>query len=200
MSYLTPSQIEEVMLRFGTPRRLTGSFEITPPEFEMLRRSRKHERSHDVTLFIFREPDRREFVGISKHMFAPGIFRAPSGAVHPGEDFVVGAEREATEETGMDVSLERFVLLIEAVFTCSGEEEPWTSYVFTALRSAGELSPIDTEEIKEARWITFGELQGPIRAMMLASGAGLFRYRVFLHDASFEAIAGREVAQEEMTS
>jgi len=133
-------------------------------------------------------------------MFAPGIFRAPSGAVHPGEDFVVGAEREATEETGMDVSLERFVLLIEAVFTCSGEEEPWTSYVFTALRSAGELSPIDTEEIKEARWITFGELQGPIRAMMLASGAGLFRYRVFLHDASFEAIAGREVAQEEMTS
>jgi ADP-ribose pyrophosphatase YjhB (NUDIX family) len=188
MSYLKKEQIDELMVRYGVPRTLQASYEISPPEFNMLRLSRKAERSHDVTLFIFRDESRREFVGISKPMFPAGIFRAPSGAVHPGEDFVVGALREGREETGLEMELEEFILIIEVVFTCDGDSEPWTSYIFTALSKGGELEPEDVQEIKEARWITFEELLGPIRSTMLGTGAGLFRYRVFLHDAAYEAI------------
>ncbi len=180
-------QIEELERQFGVPAVLQVRCEISEPEFTMLRRSRKGVRSHDVTLFIFRDGAYGDFVGISKHMFPEGIYRAPSGAVNPGEDFVTGAKREATEETGLEVDLDRFILQIEVTFTHGSESEPWTSYVFTAWGD-GELNPIDTEEIKEARWITLAELQSDIRARMLATGAGLFCYRVFLHDASERAI------------
>ncbi len=188
MSYLKKEQIEELERQFGVPARLQIRCEISEPEFTMLRRSRKGVRSHDVTLFIFRDRSYGDFVAISKHMFPDGIYRAPSGAVHPGEEFVVGALREGKEETGLDAQLDRFLLQIEATFTHGGESEPWTSYVFTALAPEGMLHPIDTDEIKEARWVTLSELQGDIRARMLSTGAGLFCYRVFLHDASARAI------------
>lgn len=189
MSYLKREQIEELEQRFGSPLRLGTRCEISGPELAMLRSSRKHERSHDVTLFIFQDEDYGEFVGISKHMFPEGIYRAPSGAVHPEEDFVTGAEREAKEETGLEVEFDRFILLIEATFTHGDQREPWTSYVFTAFTRGEALNPIDIDEIKEARWITFEELQGDIRERMVSTGAGLFRYRVYLHDAAFKAIS-----------
>ncbi len=192
MSYLIKEQIDELERQFGTPLRLETRCEITEPEFTMLRASRKHERSHDVTLFIFRDRNYGEFAGISKHMFPAGIYRAPSGAVHPGEDFVVGAKREALEETGLEVEFDRFIVLIEVTFAYADQCEPWTSYVFTALTAGENLEPIDTGEIKEARWITFTELQGDIRARMLGTGAGLFCYRVYLHDAAFRAIRDLE--------
>lgn len=188
MSYLKQEQIDTLEQEYGTPLRLQVRCEISEPEFTMLRKSRKGERSHDVTLFIFRDRSYRDFVAISKPMFPEGIFRAPSGAVHPGEDFVVGAKREGWEETGLEVEFDRFILLIEATFTHGDEFEPWTSYVFTALTEGEDLAPVDTVEIKEARWITFEDLQGDIRARMLSTGAGLFCYRVYLHDAAFKAI------------
>ncbi len=188
MSYLKPEQIEALEQQFGAPVCLEVRCEISEPEFTMLRKSRKNERSHDVTLFIFRDANYGPFVGISKHMFPAGICRAPSGAVHPGEDFVVGALREAKEETGLEVELDRFILLIEVTFTCREESEPWTSYVFTAFTTGETLTPIDTSEIKEARWVTFDDLQGNIRDRMLGTGAGLFCYRVYLHDAAFREI------------
>jgi hypothetical protein len=45
------------------------------------------------------------------------------------------------------------------------------------------LAPRDLHEIREARWSSLPELQGPIRAVLLATGRGLFAYRVALHDA-----------------
>ncbi|MCL4368964.1 MAG: NUDIX hydrolase [Actinobacteria bacterium] len=188
MSYLSKSQIEELEQEFGVPLRREIRCEISEPEFTMLRNSRKNERSHDVTLFIFLDDGYGDFVAISKHMFPEGIYRAPSGAVHPGEDFVVGAKREGLEETGLAVEFDRFILQIEVTFTHGEESEPWTSYVFTAFTESADLHPIDTQEIKEARWVTFGDLQGDIRERMLATGAGLFCYRVFLHDEATRAI------------
>lgn len=189
MSYLKKEQIDDLEQRFGTPLQLEIRCEISEPEFTMLRNSRKHERSHDVTLFIFPDGGFDKFVGISKHVFPEGIYRAPSGAVHPGEDFVTGAQREAKEETGLEVELDRFILQIEATFTHGDQYEPWTSYVFTAFTGGETLEPIDIDEIKEARWITFEQLQGDIRERMVSTGAGLFCYRVYLHDAAFKAIS-----------
>ncbi len=188
MSYLSRSQIEELEQQFGIPQRREIRCEISEPEFTMLRSSRKNERSHDVTLFIFRDKGYGEFVAISKHMFPEGIYRAPSGAVHPGEDFLVGAKREGWEETGLAVEFDRFILQLDVIFTHGEESEPWTSYVFTAFAGSADLSPVDTHEIKEARWVTFADLQGDIRERMLATGAGLFCYRVFLHDEAAKAV------------
>jgi hypothetical protein len=64
----------------------------------------------------------------------------------------------------------------------------WTSHVLEATQVAGELHPIDTVEIAEARWATLAELQGPIRQALLDTGWGLFRYRVALTDLTVRAL------------
>jgi len=188
MSYITPRQVQEMVERFGVPREIEVSLELSPAEFSMLRGSRKRERSHDITLFIFREDGGEEFAAIAKPFFPPGVWRAPSGAAHPGESLEEGALREAWEETGLEVQLERFILLVRARFTCGPEFEDWTSYVFTARMTGGELRQQDTEEISEVRWLSLEDLLGEVREKLRMTGMPLFQYRLRLHDEAAREI------------
>jgi len=188
LSYITPRQVQEMMERFGVPREMEISLELTPAEFSMLRGSRKRERSHDITLFIFREAGSEDFAAIAKPFFPPGVWRAPSGAAHPGESLEKGALREAREETGLEAQLERFVLLVQARFTCGPEFEDWTSYVFTARMTGGTLQQLDTEEISEVRWLSLEELLGEVREKLRMTGMPLFQYRLRLHDEAAREI------------
>lgn len=184
MAFVTDEMIREMEARYGVPRHLSLSFEINPPEMVMLRGSKKHDRNHDLTLFIFRDHAYREFAAIAKHMFPAGAFRAPSGAANPGESLEEAARREAREETGLEIVLDRFILHIHARFTCGPAVEDWRSLVFTAFHDGGELAHQDKDEIRETSWLTMEELQGPVRKMLIATGMGLFAYRVALHDAA----------------
>ena len=186
--YVTRELILELEDKHGVPKHLSMTFEILPSEFSMLRASQKHGRNHDITLFIFRDRTCHELAVISKWMFPEGAYRAPSGAANPGESLEDGALREAMEETGLQIELDRFILLIHALFTCGEETENWRSFIVTAFCKAGTIGQIDFEEIKETRWIGTDELRGPIRKILLDSGMGLFAYRVALHDASFAEI------------
>ena len=76
--------------------------------------------------------------------------------------------------------------IARARFTLDGEIEPWRTQVFLTRAASGDLAPRDTREIRAARWATREEIQGPIRAALLATGYPLFRYRVALTDATFE--------------
>ena len=155
------------------------AYEMTEREFDLVRRSQKNGRSHDVTLFIVQNDN---VVVIKKPMYPPGAYRAPSGGINPNEDFATGALREAYEETGLSVALERYVLRALVAFTCAGQIINWTTHVFTACILAGELQPIDTHEIVEARFATVDELTGSIREALLASGSTGLRYRSELGD------------------
>ncbi len=188
MAYVSDEMIAEMERRYGKPRHLDLSFEILPAEMNMLRGSKKHDRNHDVTVFIFKDRSYREFAAIAKHMFPAGAYRAPSGAANPGEGLEAGTVREAREETGLEIELDRFMLHVHARFTCGPVVENWRSLVFSALHAGGELRHQDEEEIRETKWVTLEELQGPIRERLLATGMGLFAYRVALHDASVEEI------------
>ncbi|MDX6474966.1 MAG: hypothetical protein QOH95_477, partial [Gaiellaceae bacterium] len=141
----------------------------------------------DVTLFIL-DPDDRIAL-IRKPHFAEGIWRPPGGGIKPGEDFVLGAKREALEETGLRVELERYLVASRASFLYAPHDVPWRTHVFSARTADTELEPRDAEEIAGARWGTLEELAGPIRARLLATGRELWRYRVALHDAALEALA-----------
>ncbi len=185
--YLTEAMLEAAARRWGEPKRLSLAFEISERERDLVRGSRRDERSHDITLFIRRG---EEFAVIAKPGYPPGAWRAPSGALKPGEELEAGAEREAFEETGLDVELERYLLSIDAAFWYGAETEPWHTHVFLARAPAGELEPHDTHEIRAARWATREEIQGRVREALLATGRGLFRYRVALTDEAFGAMAG----------
>lgn len=196
--YITAETIAELEKKYGRPNELSFAYEMTPCEFEVVRASQKHGRSHDVTLFIFDQNDHRDrgnrgargdqdddvrVVVIRKPMYPPGAYRAPSGGVDPGEPFEQGALREAYEETGLLVSLEKYIIRARVCFSSAVRSIDWTSHVFTSSSAGGKLDPIDTHEIAEARWVTVAEMMGGIRDALLSSGSTGLRYRSELADA-----------------
>jgi len=174
-----------IRARFGEPAGLEWEGEVSAEEMALVRGGGPARR-HDVTLFIFRD---EQLALIRKPTYPPGVWRTPGGGVKVGEDFLEGVLREALEETGAEIELERYVLRTEALFRCGGEEEPWQTHVFSARTEGAELAPLDTHEIEAARWGTAEELLGPIRDRILATGRALWRYRAALHDATLEALS-----------
>ncbi|HSB10009.1 MAG TPA: NUDIX hydrolase [Blastocatellia bacterium] len=178
--YISAKVILELERKYGSPEELSLAYEMTEREFEMVYASQKHGRAHDVTLFIVIGG---RVVVIKKPMYPPGAYRAPSGGIAPGEPFEDGARREALEETGLSISLEKYLLRARVKFSNLSRVIDWTSHVFTANRIAGELQPIDTHEIVEARLATTSELMNSIRTALLESGSTGLRYRSELNDA-----------------
>ena len=176
--------LASVRARFGTPARLDWEGEITDVEWAVA--THNPARTHDVTLFIL-DPSRRLAL-IRKPQFAEDVWRPPGGGIHPGEDFVAGAVREALEETGLHVALRRYLVASRALFMNAGRELHWRTHVFLADTGDTEVVPGDPGEIAEARWGTLDELAGPLRERLLATGRAFWRYRVALHDAALAAL------------
>ncbi len=173
-----------VRTRFGEPVELPWGGEVSDAEWRIA--THNPSRRHDVTLFIL-DP-RRRLALIRKPQFDAGIWRPPGGGVHPGEDFVAGAVREALEETGLRVELRRYLVETRAVFRNGGRELPWRTHVLLAETEDEQLAPNDPGEIEAARWGTLAELGGPLRERLLATGRAFWRYRVALHDATLARI------------
>lgn len=190
--YVSAEMVRRWEERYGKPAVRSFVFEVTPRDIAMIRASQKHGRAHDITFFIRIGPPRERFVVIAKHNYPRGAYRAPGGGLRPGEDLEVGLAREAAEETGLRVEPERYLLRAEARFFYGNDTIDWTTHVFlcrTVDEPPGDvLTPTDLHEIREARLVTLGELQGPIRAALLASGRPLFAYRVALTDAVVEGL------------
>jgi ADP-ribose pyrophosphatase YjhB (NUDIX family) len=182
--HVTEAVLVPLRERFGEPLLLEWEGEITQPEHALATYNPK--RMHDVTLFIL-DPDDRIAL-IRKPHFAEGIWRPPGGGIKVGEDFEAGAEREALEETGLRVRLERYLVAATATFLYEPGDVPWRTHVFLARTGDTELAPADAEEIAGARWGTLEELGGPLRERLLATGHALWRYRVALHDAALQAL------------
>jgi 8-oxo-dGTP pyrophosphatase MutT (NUDIX family) len=191
--YTREEDIRSLEERLGTPVVVSWKYEIAPWEYDVVDGSMHAGRAHDVTFFIRKSDDPGKLVVVSKPYFPPGAFRAPSGAATRDETLEQGALREAHEETGLEIELTRYVVRINARFT-SGDREPigWTTHIFEARETGGRLEPIDTDEISEARWAGFDELQGPIRRVLVDSGWDLFQYRVALTDLTVEALGVSE--------
>ena len=170
--------------RYGEPRLLDWDGEISDVEWGVA--TYNPTRFHDVTLFILDPTERLAL--IRKPHFALDVWRPPGGGVKPGEDVTEAAVREALEETGLRVVLERYLVEASVVFRNGGRELPWTTHVLLARTADTELAPNDPGEIADARWGTLEELAGPLREILLATGRAFWRYRVALHDAALQAL------------
>ncbi|HKP18515.1 MAG TPA: NUDIX hydrolase [Gaiellaceae bacterium] len=181
--HLTEEVLAPLRARYGEPDILEWEGEISEREYGVA--TYNPARTHDVTLFILNGP---LLALIRKHPFPPDIWRPPGGGVKPGEDFVEAVRREAYEETGLDVELERYLVEARARFLYRPPHLDWRTHVFLARTEDEELHPHDTDEIAEARWGTLEELGGPLRERLLATGRAFWRYRVALHDAALAAL------------
>src|SRR5437879_4093235 len=97
--HIDDTVIAPLEARYGKAEELSMEFAMGEPEFDLLKWSMRRGRAHDVTLFITR--DDGQILVIRKPMYPEGVYRTPSGGVDIGEDFEVGAKREAYEETGV---------------------------------------------------------------------------------------------------
>ena len=182
--HVTEEILAGLRARYGEPAVLEWAGEISEREHRLA--TYNPARTHDVTLFILDPEDRLAL--IRKPQFADGIWRPPGGGVKPGEDFTAGTVREALEETGLRVRLDRYLVDARASFVFGGSALAWRTHVFSARTTDTELAPQDAEEIAGARWGTLDELAGPLDARLLETGHALWRYRVALHEAALAAL------------
>ena len=183
--HLTEAVLAPLRERYGEPRPLRWEGDVTAQELALAGSSPK--RRHDVTFFVF-DPHGRLAL-IQKPSYPEGVWRPPGGGVEPGEALERGVQREAREELGIHVELERFLVSSEATFRGADGTIDWRTHVFSARTDAELLDPIDTHEISAARWGSTEELAGPIRARLLETGRALWRYRVALHDEALVALS-----------
>ncbi len=196
--FIDPDTVRSWEASYGTPRSFRFSHEVSTGEIDMIIASQKNRRAHDVTFFII---EGEQVVVIAKHNYPTGVYRAPGGGLSPGESLEAGAGREAKEETGLDVSLERYLVRAQVQFFAGEKTVDWTTHVFSARSTAGDLYASDTVEISEVRRVSLKQLQGPIRQRMLDSGRRLMAYRVWLTDETLAELtaAGRRQVRQDRT-
>ncbi len=179
------STLKDIEQRFGTPRELSMSYPMSPAEFQGLKDSMKDGRNSDVTLFIFKD---EKVIVIAKPWYPKGLYRAPSGGLKPGEDLALCAKREAYEETGARIKLEKYILRIHVTFICNTDKVNWISHLFTAKYLTGDLRPVDTREIREVNLLTLDELAA-LKQKLLENDSGGLHYRAALTEAAIKKIA-----------
>jgi len=164
-------QLSSIRSRFGYPYHQWMTQEFDETGWNLVKKSDSKKRAHDVTLLI-EGPDGR-FALMSKHTYPPSIFRSPSRGVNPGEDLLTGALREAKEETGLNVSLKRFLLHITLDISHEGEIITWDSYIFHATTSDTLLNPTDLKEVRETLWATREQLDAMAKKLKDTGNGGL---------------------------
>lgn len=177
--YVTPAMVEAMAARYGRPGETAFTFPVSAREHAFIRSSQRFQREHDATMYIVKDG---RIVVIAKHHYPPGLYRAPSGGLHPGESFEEGIAREAMEETGAALALERFLLISRVTFTHTDGDIPWRSYVFRARFESGDFRFTDTREIREVRLAQPAEFETFGRIMRSLEVGGL-HYRAALHEA-----------------
>jgi 8-oxo-dGTP pyrophosphatase MutT (NUDIX family) len=186
--YVTEEVIAALEARYGRAQVRRVDAEFTAREVELMDYCLVRGRAHDVTLLIHPRGSLDRFAVIRKPSYPPDVFRPPSGGVEAAEDFVRGAQREALEETGLAVRLERYLLRVDARFTCDGKIRPWTTHVFSAETDDETVEPRDLHEIAEGRWATTAEIYEELRPAMLRTGSSGFAYRLMLQDTALDLL------------
>jgi len=174
------AQLPALRTRWGRPFHLWMTQEFDEKGWFLVQKSISQGRTHDVTLFI-RDVGGR-FALMSKHSYPPGVFRSPSGGVNPGEPFEKGALREAKEETGLDVELQKFLLHVTLDITHDKELARWETLVFSAATTDERLAFTDSREVREARWATQRQLE-EINLKLRETGNGGLLYRAKLTES-----------------
>jgi 8-oxo-dGTP pyrophosphatase MutT (NUDIX family) len=183
-------EIEELAEKYGHPECRCYSLEVSKKNFENWGRALVNKRRGEV-VFVAQQP--AGLILHSKDFYPPGIYRLPSGGVRWGESVLSALHREAWEEMGLKLEVERFLGLLEYKLCCQWETVPFVSYVFLVRGSKGKPVPNDKEEhILSFRQVSVAEL--PAVAASLRSLEGDWRdwgeFRAIVHDFVVEMMRG----------
>jgi len=87
-----------------------------------------------------------QYVLHTKEFYPAGTYRLLSGRVKLGEDILKAVEREAREETGLTVHVDRFLAIIDYWFRNGGQSVGFRSYAFLLTGDGSTIRAADEEE------------------------------------------------------
>ncbi len=180
--------LERAVARFGEPVYRCYQYDVTHDTilyWQMVTRKRRAE----VVLALQRGTDR--YVLHTKEFYPRGTYRLLTGGIKLGEDLLAAVEREAVEETGLDVSIDRFLAVLDYRFRHDGQTVDFRSYVFSLSDSGGAIHANDTEEgISGYREVAAKDLVQTAEALerLPADWIDWGRFRAVAHRVTWEIL------------
>jgi ADP-ribose pyrophosphatase YjhB (NUDIX family) len=159
--------------------------------FEYCRGKLAKKRRGEVVLVVER-PD--GLILHTKEFYPPGTYRLPSGGVKWGESVLSALHREAWEEMGLQIEVERFLGLLEYELRCQEETMTFVSYVFLVRGGEGKLIPQDEgERITSFCQVPVAELAavGDSLRALEEDWRDWGEFRAIAHDFVVEMIGGQ---------
>ena len=154
------AEVTRLMSEYGPGQRwqLTVAMGETSFAFWWRKVVKKANRRGEVVLAIQR-PDGKVLLH-TKRFYPPGLFRLPSGGVHPDESVLAAVERETREETSLAVTIDRFVGMIEYEFRHRRRRMSFVSYVCLVQADDSRPRPADSgEEITGLKYVVPTEIR-----------------------------------------
>lgn len=188
----TERELAALSRRFGEPLSLDA-----PIADEFDDPIRRKDRSGEVCMVIQR-PNGKLLLSI-KTFYPRGAYRLPTGGIDHGERVYDALVREGHEETGLDLSIERFLARIS--YRAPANTAPlFHTFAFLLRETGGTLGALDTSEQIED-WREIGNADLPVVADFLdhlstpgtrrigGSWAAWGKFRAVAHRAVHEALA-----------
>jgi membrane protease YdiL (CAAX protease family)/ADP-ribose pyrophosphatase YjhB (NUDIX family) len=183
-------EVTELAQRYGPLERRHYALELEERTFAHWREAYKGRRG-EVALFILRPSGK--LILHAKDFYPEGVYRVPTGGIEWGEDVVTAVHREAREETGLTVAIERCLGVLEYEFHYRGETLPFVSYVFLLRENGGQLCPQDKgERITSLREVPPTELEAVARNLRAieADWSDWGHYRAIAHSFATDCLSG----------
>ncbi len=148
--------LHHAVVAYGKPAERSFSYQVNEATYCSWE-STLGKRVAEVVLLLRRRNGR--FLVHTKAFYPKGVYRLLSGGIKPGEDLLAAAQREALEETGLDIRIERFLGILHHRFAWRRRRLPFTSYLFLVAEEGGVLRPNDQHEaITGFQEITLAEM------------------------------------------
>ena len=183
---------------YGRPLERSLTYQVSEETFqywEEVRRKRVAE-----VVILLRRPNGR-YLAHTKAFYPKGVYRLLSGGIKMDEDLLAAVRREAYEETGLDVHIQRFlgILRYQFVWQQDGSPEshslPFTSYLFALAEEGGTLETKDPKEaISDYREVTLSGISALVEQLesLPADWADWGRFRAAAHRLVVEVLAQQE--------
>jgi len=136
-------EIAELSALYGAPARRQCILKVSHATYDLWTRIQPRRRG-EVVLFICRTSG--HLILHTKDFYPAGTLRVPSGSIKKREELVDAAQREAREETGLEVDIERFLAVIDFVFQYQEHSRHFQSHLFLLRETGGELKAKDERE------------------------------------------------------
>ena len=148
-------ELEQLALRFGRP--LIREVDLDVREiFDPLDRT---DRFGEVCMVV-RRPG-RNLLTMKKTFYPQGAFRLLTGGINSGERVLDALLRETYEETGLEVSITRFLAVVAYHLRDKGTGPAFYTFAFLLDEVSGTLTVVDEKERVEAfREVKPGDLPG----------------------------------------